>query len=352
MDSTPVIQRDRVVENLEKYSRNYQFFKLVGILEHLSYLHDRKKPVGYDALPSEEAVKFVVSNNLYFPVSEVSTVKKREYNYLVDVNFFGLTGPSGVLPNHYLEEIQLQDKDRNTALRDFFDIFNNRSIAFFYRAFRKHRIGNESHSTEGNSSSIEFQLKSLLGSTLDINLDSTSVGDDLYKYIGHYSNQNKNSGVLGDILRGQLGMPVLIREHVPEWLDLEEDDRSSLGNHFGKNSNNCLGVDFVLGEMAFSVESKLEVVIGPINRVEAEKIAPDTAMFDRIVKLIFRYIGFSFQFDIRYLLKTDSRLAWELGSPTQGHHGLGWNTWLGGSDGSEKPDEVLIPYTSFCTVNG
>ena len=54
--------------------------------------------------------------------------------------FLGLTGPSAVLPQHYSVALRRELRNRNTALRDFFDLFNDRLIAFFYRAWAKYRV--------------------------------------------------------------------------------------------------------------------------------------------------------------------------------------------------------------------
>ena len=62
----------------------------------------------------------------------------------------GLTGPSGVLPRIYTEQLiarQVQQRDRSA--QDFFDLFNHRLVALFWLAWAKHRpeIGRQFAST-------------------------------------------------------------------------------------------------------------------------------------------------------------------------------------------------------------
>ena len=58
----------------------------------------------------------------------------------VEVNFMGLTGPLGVLPHRLHRTVADRIRQKDTALRDFLDLFHHRIISLFYQAWEKYRF--------------------------------------------------------------------------------------------------------------------------------------------------------------------------------------------------------------------
>ena len=98
--------------------------------------------------PALEPVRLATNPSLTFPAGEIqkleppdSSPKRREDSPpKMTVNFFGLTGHSGVLPTRYSELIAERLYARDTTLRDFLDIFNHRLTSLLYRAWEKYRF--------------------------------------------------------------------------------------------------------------------------------------------------------------------------------------------------------------------
>ncbi|MGA2433840.1 MAG: type VI secretion system baseplate subunit TssG, partial [Bryobacteraceae bacterium] len=138
LDASTVASHDRALEaQLAGTPYNFGFFQAVRLLERLM----GGVPAGRFARPQDEAVRFTVNNSLAFPASEIQALAIREGEPpRMTVNFMGLTGPEGVLPLYYTQLVAERARAHDTAVRDFFDIFNHRTISLFYQAWEKYRF--------------------------------------------------------------------------------------------------------------------------------------------------------------------------------------------------------------------
>lgn len=61
----------------------------------------------------------------------------------MELNFIGLQGPSGVLPDYYTQMIQQLDRNKENrergAFKAWLDLFNHRLASYFYRTWCKYR---------------------------------------------------------------------------------------------------------------------------------------------------------------------------------------------------------------------
>jgi len=132
-----------VLDRLTSAPWEFDFFAAVR-----AFLADRtRRPVGTDALPDAEAVRFRGHPSLAFPPSQLHALTPPTADRpvpLLTVTFFGLCRANGVLPTHYTQAlIPTVTDDADTdhdALRDWFDLFNHRFVSFFYRAWEKYRF--------------------------------------------------------------------------------------------------------------------------------------------------------------------------------------------------------------------
>src|SRR5690606_16332724 len=140
-----------VIEALRRTPAAFAFFQAVRLLEWAAR-RGRRDPqlmpsvqaatdVGGDAAPGAEAVRFRTHQGLSFPASEITRMHEPPSGPPeLDIAFLGLTGPSGALPQHYTELVVRNLRGKNPAMRDFFDMFNHRAAALFYRAWAKYRL--------------------------------------------------------------------------------------------------------------------------------------------------------------------------------------------------------------------
>jgi type VI secretion system protein ImpH len=121
----------------------FDFFQAVRLLQQLQ---PDREGVGQGSPLDIEAARFRTLASVSFPPSAVHDLEPGGATQPVQmtVTFFGLTGPSGVLPRHYTEllmRIQREGKGpEKFALRDWLDMFSHRMTAHFYRAWAKYRF--------------------------------------------------------------------------------------------------------------------------------------------------------------------------------------------------------------------
>src|ERR1051325_2219467 len=132
-----------VEQQLFEEGYSFDFFQAVRLLERL---YPQRQPEGRGGPPAAEQVRFRAHLSLAFPPSSIyELVKAPEGSpHQMTQAFMGLTGPSGVLPRHYTELLLSLNRyakhAEKHALRGWFDVFNHRMIALFYRAWEKYRF--------------------------------------------------------------------------------------------------------------------------------------------------------------------------------------------------------------------
>ena len=104
-----------VSEKLFSESQRFEFFQATRLLQGVVKNWQNKgknNPVGHDASPQEESVRFASPPLLQFASSEISKITKHQNIIKTDsqdiaemqVSFMGLTGQSGVLPVFFTEK--------------------------------------------------------------------------------------------------------------------------------------------------------------------------------------------------------------------------------------------------------
>src|SRR5262249_20969810 len=138
-----------VSERLFREPFRFEFFQAVRLLEHLERQRAeadpsrRRRPVGEDWAPAQEVVRFRALPGLSFPAGAVSQLRQDGAAggpAEMVVSFLGLTGPNGVLPQHYTTLLLQRLRARDHSLRDFLDLVNPRILSPLFRAWEKHRF--------------------------------------------------------------------------------------------------------------------------------------------------------------------------------------------------------------------
>lgn len=374
MAATDRQPRSDLIQELLDDPHEFDFFQAVRLIEMFllgEKQHPTPSPIGGDSGPHKEPIRFRAMPSLSFPPGQIASVRSRSQhsdkansNDLVNqstsadripvdmmVSFMGLTGPNGVLPQHYTSLVieRSHQSIKDDTLREFFDLFNHRAISFFYRAWEKYRF---QFRYERNLFAAEFEddlftrcLFSLVGLEIPGLRHQFSFDDQALIFYGGLTAQRcRNAIGLEQILESYFDVPTSVIQFVGQWLDLPTELQTSLpsaDNPLGQNLQ--LGESAVIGSRAWDVQSRFRVKIGPLSMEEFEQLLPGETLTS-IAEMIRFYVGPEKDFDIQLVLQRQDIPALKLSQDGSPKPLLGWNTWL--SPSSRKTD-IADPIFSF-----
>lgn len=320
----------------------FDFYQAVDLLECQS------QPAPSHRQP---AVRFQTPATTAFPTSEIDSVQPStgdEPARLV-VSFMGLTGPSGVLPQHYTEQlIQLKRRLRGAAkhaLHAWYDLFSNRFVGQLYRAWSGRRIDrgvvngdanrlepdrftNSLHSLAGVGSPALRDRLQVRDKTEEWTIDRVS-DQALTRHAGVLARRQRPASQVEAVLTDYFQVPIKLLSFQGQWLSLEDADRTRVGS---RGQANQLGVDAVLGGRVWDLQSRVRVCVGPLCRERFEQLMPDTfagpqrRRFQLLCQMTRLLLGPCVDFDVQLVLAQSS--VPRLKSQSADGHRLGWDSWL------------------------
>jgi len=321
-------------ESIFERGCHFEFFQAIRVLERLFRERD---PVGHSAPPDREVARFRAHLTLAFPASQIQKVTLPESDHpqpQVQVNFMGLTGPSGVLPRHYTELLLEREYRKDPTLREFLDLFNHRMISLFYRAWEKYRFpvayerGNDSFT--GNLSSFIGMGTSGLQGRLEIE------DQGLLLFAGLFV-QRPHSGIsLEGILRRYFEAPVRVEQFCGRWVKLGEENQTRLGIR-----NHHLGYSAVCGSRIWDRQSKFRIRLGPLMWAAFERFLPGGRAHQPLMQVARLFAGMELDFDVQLVLRADQVPACRLQSSPGGAR-LGWSSWLKTREFSQPAADTVL----------
>ncbi|BFM19639.1 type VI secretion system baseplate subunit TssG [Gilvimarinus japonicus] len=252
---------------------------------------------------------------------------------------FGLFGPNGPMPlvfTEYARERMTHQGDG--TLSDFVDVFHNRLIMLFYRAWAN---AQSCASLDRPNDSFSRHVASLTGLGIDPHHSPDSIANhSRWYHSGHLVQQSRSAEGLTSILNSYFNVPVKIEQFVAHWLELPADQRSRLGGVQGAQ----LGFDSVLGTKVMDRQQHFRIHLGPLSSNQYEQFLPARQKYVQLREWVRNYVGIELSWDLRLILCNREQTAgMQLG---QTHH-LGWNSWLGERDVElgHLGDAILRPET-------
>lgn len=311
-------------ERLFEEGYRFEFFQAVRLLEQL--LPDRQ-PVGRDAEPHREGVRFRSRLSLSFPPSAIHEISREgdgTGQVQMTVAFMGLTGPMGVLPHHYTELLIERVRRKDLTLWEFLDLYHHRMISLFYRAWEKYRLPIAYE--RGEDDRFSQYLFDLMGMGTEGLRGRLEVADErLLFYVGLLAQRPPSAHALERLLQDYFGAPVEVSQFEGQWIELDEENLSSLGS-IGRN--NELGVSTVVGTRIWDQQARFRVRVGPLTFRQFRDFLPDGAAFRPLARLVRFFVGQELDFDVQLILQASEVPPCPLGKPSPEAPRLGWSTWL------------------------
>ncbi len=331
--------KDHSVEDwLFAEGAHFEFFQTIRLLE---WLYGPERSLGESSDPNKEAVRIKSHVGLAFPASDVfevrppgTTGKPAE----VVVNFLGLAGCLGPLPAADTELILERVWHKDTALRDFLDIFNHRLASLIYRARKTFHLGLATESPEqGNVARCLYSLVGL--GTRELRGRLQMQDRALLYYTGLLAHECRSMTGLEGILSDYFQVEVRGHQFRGQWHELDPDQWTLIGRN---GRNQVLGhATVVLGRRSWDQQARFELRLGPLSRKEFLGFLPVENGLVVLRELTRIYVGQALAFDFKLILKEDEVPETRLRA--RGGARLGWTSWLKSREWKGEASVTLSP---------
>ncbi len=241
--------------------------------------------------------------------------------------FMGLLGAGGALPIFYTELLaERETYHRDTAARAFLDIFQHRSVALFYEAWRKHRLPVQYESDRRNRFLPQVLAVAGVGQRAlrdRLRGDEGGVADDTLAFFsGALQQRPVSAQVVQQVVSEYFRVPVVIEQFVGRWFTLPASGATSLGL-----ANAVLDSSAVVGERVWQRDLRMRLTIGPMRRDKFHRFLPGGSAALALRELLTMLTGVSLEYELRLALRADEVQGTKLDATGVGAH-LGWDSFL------------------------
>jgi type VI secretion system protein ImpH len=308
------------LQALQSESGAYDFFAALRLLE---CAHADKPRIGQSQRPQDDAVRFGQPPELAFTPSMLGAFRPAAEGAAphLDVNFFGLMGANGPMPQHLTDYVRDRLRNANDpTLARFLDIFHHRMIALFYRAWASAQPTVSLDREHGDR--FSDYLASLIGIGMP-SLRGRDAVPDFAKlhYAGHLAAHNRNADGLAQLLEDFFKVPVKVEQFVGHWMRMPVESCCRLQS--GADAQ-VLGTSTVLGTRVWNCQHKFRIVVGPLKLADYQRMLPGGDSFLRLRDWVRNYAGMAYDWEINVQLQRASVPPLALGRSAR----LGWTSWL------------------------
>lgn len=338
---------DALKKSLERDASGFDFVQAMRLLMRL---YPDRSALGAWEDPRGEVVRLSVPPTLSFPPAEIARLelpdepddddddplsfgRERREQAKMAVRFFGLTGPQGVLPHVYTEHASFRARARDTAFRDFLDLFHHRALSLFYRAWERH------HTTvpaeRGAEDRVQHHLLDLVGvGTEETRKRSTLSTGTLAYYAGLLAMRTRPAVGLAQLVADYFRIPAAIEQFVGEWQPIRGGGQVCVG---AEDLDGRLGAG-VMGDAVYDPMALVRLRLGPLTRTQFDAFLPGGRDHATLQQLARFYADDQVGISVQLVLARDEVPGAQLSS--LGAPSLGFGTWLRAKHRMRDADDV------------
>ncbi len=341
----------------------FDFFQAVKVLEGLVRTEreaagGETAPPGSSNDPTEEALRFTSTVSLAHQASDIRRVivwpRDRDQPKM-QVNFIGLCGARGPMPNWYAELIRDRTILGDHGLRAFLDVFNHRLVSLFYRVRQRHRPTLHTERPETHPFASYLMSFSGLGTEasracLDEAREEAGGGiapRDLIFYAGLFWQRERSMLSLERLLTHYFGLDFRGHELTGGWLSLAPEERTALTTGPGHNK---LGVSTIAGSRVPNPQAGFELSLENLSWEDFSDYLPIGPRHPALIRLVNLFTRSAFDFHLRLRVRTDEVLSSRPPLSAEGGPRLGWTSWLVTKRLEGETAEIRVPGSRAMTL--
>jgi type VI secretion system protein ImpH len=331
-----------VIERLFQEPYRFEYFQAVRMVE----LWLKRRGVPEQGM-SANFLRFQNSTSLCFPPSQLEAIHTEPPGVKCDAAslgaalqsatlkyvrmtpaFMGLLGANGALPRHYTERVaEHHVYERDDGARAFLDTFSSRSLAMFYQAWRKYRLGFKYQVTRNDEFlPLLLALAGLGDGSLRKRLASDREGAVLDESIGYFAasvrHRPASAVQIARVLSEYFGQRVRTEQFVGSWYDVPLEQQTVLGS-----DGAVLGAGALAGERVWQRNLRLRLSIGPLDYASFDAFLPGGLAARALKSMLAMFTGVSLEYEVELVLRAAEVRSVALGG--QGQDGrLGWDAFM------------------------